>query len=73
MDFAKSQLANIAKNALYKPSNQEYGSAWAIDGVRPERGLNAAGSKLPPYAEVVDSLTEFRRAQKLIKNRLVAA
>jgi hypothetical protein len=66
-------LAGAGRIALYNPSNAEYGSAWFLDGRRGELGLNAQGTKLPPYSEVVQAMSDFRRAEKLIKNSMVAS
>jgi hypothetical protein len=74
MQYSKSSssLANNGAKALYYTNSSEYGTSWAIDGTQPVEGLLRPGSKLPPYHEVVESMADFKRAEKLIKNQLVA-
>jgi hypothetical protein len=44
--------------------------AWIHENVRPEH-LNIKEAKIPTYSEIVNSMSDFKKAEKLIKNRLV--
>jgi len=55
---------------LYKTSSQEYGSPWAQNNVRPEN-TNLKKDVVPTYSEIVGSLNDFKRTERLIKDKVI--
>ena len=63
-------FTRTAKSTLYGTSNQEYGTAWVQDNIRPEH-TNIQKDKVPTYSEIVGSMNDFKRAEKLMKNKVI--
>jgi hypothetical protein len=66
----ESTFARNGKNSLYNTTSREYGSPWVQDNVRPEL-INIKTDKIPTYSEIVGSINDFKRAEKLIKSKIV--
>lgn len=45
-------------------------AAWVHENVRPEH-LDLKKANIPTYSEVVDSMSDFKKAQRLIKSRII--
>ncbi|CAK76830.1 unnamed protein product (macronuclear) [Paramecium tetraurelia] len=57
-------------SAHYNTCNSQYGNGWLLhDG---KQQVKLSETPVPTYAEIVRSMQDFRRAEKLIKNKLVA-
>jgi hypothetical protein len=63
-------FTRTAKNSLYNTNNQEYGSPWVQNNVRPEH-VDLRKDNIPTYSEIVGSLGDFRRAERLIKSKVI--
>ena len=66
----ESTFARTARSSLYNTTNQEYGSPWVQDGLRPELA-DPKKDKVPTYSEIVTTMNDFRRAEKLIKSKVI--
>jgi hypothetical protein len=58
-----SQATGFACPAMYKTANGDYGQQFKTDERQQE---------VPTYSELVQTMGDFRKMQKLIKNRTVA-
>ncbi|KAM3134541.1 hypothetical protein pb186bvf_013355 [Paramecium bursaria] len=64
-------MANQRSNsASYITNNSNYGQGWLLHQGQQQVNLNQA--PVPTYAEIVRNMQDFRRAEKLLKNKLVA-
>lgn len=66
----ESTFARTAKSSLYNTTNQEYGTPWAQNGVRPEH-TDLKKDTVPTYSEVVTTIGDFKRAERLIKSKVI--
>lgn len=73
----RSTFAKTANSSLYNTSNKEYGGSmnkfilgWAIDGTRGEK-FDMRKANVPTYSEIVDSLNDFKKAERLIKSKVI--
>ena len=57
----ENAFTRTAKSTLYNTSNQEYGTPWVQNNLRPEH-LDLRKDIIPTYSEIVGSLGDFRRA-----------
>jgi hypothetical protein len=64
-----STFSRIGKAALYKTANSEYGSLWIQDGTRAQE-VDIKTAKVPTYAEISESMDDFRKAERLIKSKI---
>lgn len=63
-------FTRTAQSALYNTTNQQYGSPWVQNNLRPEK-TNLKNDKIPTYSEIVESANDFRRAERLIKSKVI--
>ena len=63
-------FTRTAKSSLYNTTSQEYGTPWIQNNLRPEK-LNLKNDTIPTYSEIVGSLNDFKRAEKLIKSKVI--
>lgn len=63
-------FTRTAKSSLYNTTNQEYGTPWVQNNLRPEK-LDIKKDVVPTYSEIVGSLGDFRRAERLIKSKVI--
>ena len=70
MNYTQTSFSRIGKNALYQTVNSEYGSPWIQDGTRAEK-VDIKTAKVPTYAEICESMNDFRKAERLIKSKIV--
>jgi hypothetical protein len=63
-------FTRTAKNSLYNTTNLEYGSPWVQTNQRPELA-NIKAEKVPTYSEIVNSINDFRRTERLIKSKVI--
>lgn len=66
----ENAFTRTAKSTLYNTTNQEYGTPWVQSNQRPEQ-TNIKKDTIPTYSEIVDSLQDFRRAERLIKSKVI--
>lgn len=66
----ENTFTKAAKSSLYNTSNQEYGTPWVQNNTRAEK-VDLKKDVVPTYAEIVGSLGDFRRAEKLIKSKVI--
>ena len=66
----ENAFTRTAKTALYGTSNHEYGTVWAQDNTRPEH-TDIKKGKVPTYSEIVGSINDFKRAEKLMKSKVI--
>lgn len=66
----ENTFTRTAKSSLYNTTNQEYGTPWVQNNVRPEH-LNLKSDSIPTYSEIVGSLGDFKRAERLIKSKVI--
>ncbi|CAK74289.1 unnamed protein product (macronuclear) [Paramecium tetraurelia] len=59
-----------SNSAQYRTCNSQYGQGWLLHQGQQQIKVNEA--PVPTYAEIVRSMQDFKRAEKLIKNKLVA-
>ncbi|CAD8092256.1 unnamed protein product [Paramecium sonneborni] len=57
-------------SAHYNTCNSQYGNGWLLHEGKQQVKLDQI--PVPTYAEIVRNMQDFRRAEKLIKNKLVA-
>ena len=65
-----NQFTRTAISTLYNTSNREYGTAWVQNNQRPEH-TDIKKDVIPTYSEIVGSLQDFKRAERLIKNKVI--
>ena len=77
MQESSNTFAKSGKQTLYATSNQEYGSGtiindlvWAQDGTRPEK-FDLKKETVPTYTEIVGAMNDFKKAERLIKNKVI--
>lgn len=63
-------FTRTAKSTLYKTSSQEYGSPWVQTNQRPEQ-VDIKKEIVPTYSEIVGALGDFRKAERLIKSKII--
>jgi len=63
-------FTRTAKSTLYNTSNQEYGTPWVQNNLRPEH-VDLRKDTIPTYSEIVGSLGDFKRAERLIKSKVI--
>lgn len=66
----ENTFTRTAKSSLYNTTNQEYGTPWVQNNARPEH-LNLKSDTIPTYSEIVGSLGDFKRAERLIKSKVI--
>lgn len=66
----ENTFTRTAKSSLYNTTNQEYGTPWVQNDVRPEK-LDLKSDAIPTYSEIVGSLGDFKRAERLIKSKVI--
>lgn len=66
----ENTFTRTAKSSLYNTTNQEYGTPWVQNNVRPEH-VNLKSDTIPTYSEIVGSLGDFKRAERLIKSKVI--
>lgn len=66
----ENAFTRTAKSTLYNTTNQEYGSPWVQNQQRPEH-TNLKKDVIPTYSEIVGSMHDYRRAEKLIKSKII--
>ena len=66
----ENTFTRTAKSSLYNTTNQEYGTPWVQNNQRPEH-LNLKSDTIPTYSEIVGSLGDFKRAERLIKSKVI--
>ena len=66
----ESTFTKAAKSSLYNTTNQEYGSPWVQNNLRPEH-VDLKKDVVPTYSEIVGTLTDFKRAERLIKSKVI--
>lgn len=66
----ENAFTRTAKSTLYNTSNQEYGTPWVQNNQRPEL-TNIKKDTIPTYSEIVGSMQDYRRAEKLIKSKII--
>lgn len=66
----ENAFTRTAKNTLYNTTSQEYGSPWVQNNLRPEH-LDLRKDTIPTYSEIVGSLGDFRKAERLIKSKVI--
>ena len=52
------------------PVNLSFYEGWAQDGERAE-SFNLKKATVPTYSEIVDSANDFKKAERLIKNKVI--
>jgi hypothetical protein len=67
---ADNAFTRTAKNTLYNTTNKEYGTPWVQNNLRPEH-LDLKKDTVPTYSEIVGAMGDFRRAEKLIKSKVI--
>jgi hypothetical protein len=71
MNYTKnSYFYRIGKTALYQTVNSEYGSPWVQDGSKTQQ-VDIKTAKVPTYSEICELMNEFRKAERLIKSKIV--
>jgi hypothetical protein len=65
-----SNFSRIGKAALYQTVNSEYGSPWIQDGIRAQE-VDIKTAKVPTYSEICESMNDFKKAERLIKSKIV--
>lgn len=63
-------FTRTAKSTLYNTTNQEYGTPWVQSNQRPEH-TNLKKDIIPTYNEIVGSLQDYRKAERLIKSKVI--
>ena len=63
-------FTRTAKNTLYNTTSQEYGTPWVQNNLRPEH-LDLKKDTVPTYSEIVGTIGDFKRAEKLIKSKVI--
>ena len=66
----ENAFTRTAKSTLYNTSNQEYGTPWVQSQQRPEH-TNLKKDTIPTYSEIVGTMQDFKRAERLIKNKVI--
>jgi hypothetical protein len=66
----ENTFTRTAKSSLYNTTNQEYGTPWVQNNLRPEL-VDLKKDSIPTYSEIVGSLGDFKRAEKLIKSKVI--
>ena len=66
----ENAFTRTAKSTLYGTSNKEYGTPWMQDNMRPEQ-TNLKKDKVPTYSEIVGSMNDFKKAERLIKSKVI--
>ena len=66
----ENAFTRTAKSSLYNTTNQEYGTRWVQSNQRPEH-TNIKKDTIPTYSEIVGSLQDFRKAERLIKSKVI--
>ncbi|CAK66768.1 unnamed protein product (macronuclear) [Paramecium tetraurelia] len=61
---------NKNQSAHYITNNQSYGDGWLLHNGQQQ--VDMTSCPVPTYAEIVRQMQDFRRAEKLLKNKLVA-
>jgi hypothetical protein len=74
---SRSTFAKTANSALYNTSNKEYGGSiqrfdvgWEVDGTRGQK-LDIRKASVPTYSEIVNSMNDFKKAERLIKSKVL--
>ena len=63
-------FTRTAKSTLYNTCNQEYGTPWVQNNQRPEH-TNIKKDTIPTYSEIVGSMNDFKRAERLIRSKVI--
>lgn len=73
----KSHLAKGGNSSLYQTSNQIYGTStycfrleWSLEGAQTDRS-NIKTAKVPTFSEIMNSMNDFKKAGRLVKNKVV--
>jgi hypothetical protein len=66
----ETTFTKAAKSSLYNTTNQEYGTPWVQNNLRPEK-VDLKKDVVPTYSEIVGTLGDFKRAEKLIKSKVI--
>jgi len=55
-------------SAFYKTTTSDYGTKWAVSNEK-----KPLATEIPTYKQIGENLPQFRKAEKVLKNQLVAA
>lgn len=55
-------------SAFYKTTGSDYGASWNVSNAK-----KPLSSEIPSYKQIDQTLPQFRKAEKVLKNQLVAA